>query len=129
MRLLLKLPRRTYLSASLYLTPRDKFTLMAFNNSVFGEIDPSFAAAYNHTVNKFTFGVLGSYRGPENELNFGANIASDIGPVQLYVATDNALVSNRPERYSKIDFRFGLNLMFGYKKWKKKSDIVNLDAL
>ncbi|MGW8121015.1 DUF5723 family protein [Roseivirga echinicomitans] len=123
------LPMRTYLAASLSLSPNDKFTLIAFNNHVFNEIDPSLAVAYNHTVNKFTFGVLGSYRGPQNEFNMGMNIAADIGPIQLYVATDNALVSNRPEQYSKFDLRFGLNLMFGYKKWLAKPEIVDLDAL
>lgn len=123
------LPTKTYLAASLFLTPRDKFTVVAFNNHVFKEIDPSFAVAYNHTVNKFTFGLLGSYRGPQNEFNMGMNIAADIGPLQLYVATDNALVSNKPEQYSKFDLRFGFNLMFGYKKWLPKLDVVDLDSL
>ncbi|KYG79036.1 hypothetical protein AWN68_05225 [Roseivirga echinicomitans] len=123
------LPMKTYLAASLFLTSRDKFTVIAFNNHVFKEIDPSFAVAYNHTVNKFTFGVLGSYRGPQNEVNLGLNLATDIGPMQLYLATDNMLISNKPEQYSKMDFRFGLNLMFGYKKWSSKSDAVDLDSL
>jgi hypothetical protein len=124
-----KLAKRTFVSVSYNFTPKDRFTLMAFNNHVFDEIDPSYALAYNHTVNKFVFGLVGSYRGPDNELNLGANIASDIGPIQLYVAADNALITNRPERFSKVDFRFGLNLMFGYKRWKAPSEVVNLDDL
>jgi hypothetical protein len=124
-----KLAKRTFISVAYYLTPRDRFTLMAFNNHVFDEIDPSYALAYNHSINKFVFGLVGSYRGPDNELNIGANIASDIGPVQLYLAADNALITNRPERFSKLDFRFGLNLMFGYKRWKAPSDVVDLDDL
>lgn len=123
------LTMRTYLSASLFLGERNRFTVMAFNNHVFDEIDPSYAVGWNHSVKKFTFGVLGSYRGSQNELNFGANIASDIGPVQLYLAMDNALATNRPEQYSKADIRFGINLMFGYKKWANRGDVIDLDEL
>ena len=123
------LPTRTYLSASAFLGPRNRFTVMAFNRSVFGESNFSYAGAYNHSVKYFTFGLVGSVRGNDSEFNLGANIASDIGPVQLYLAMDNALVLNRPERYSKLDFRFGLNLMFGYKRWKEKSEVVDLDEL
>jgi hypothetical protein len=124
-----KLASRTFIAASYNFTPKDRVTVMAFNNHVFGEINPSYAIAYNHTMNKFIFGLVGSYRGPENEFNLGANIASDIGPIQLYLAADNALITNRPERFSKVDFRFGLNLMLGYNRWKAPDDYVNLDDL
>ncbi|MFT6971792.1 MAG: hypothetical protein ACJAXX_002367 [Roseivirga sp.] len=124
-----RLNSRTFVAAAYNFTPKDRVTFMAFNNSVFGEIDPSFALAYNHTMNKFIIGLVASKRGPENEYNIGANIASDIGPVQLYLAADNALITNRPERFSKIDFRFGLNLMFGYKRWKAPTDYAELDDL
>lgn len=123
------LTMRTYLAASLFLGQRNRFTMMAFNNHIFDEIDPSYALAYNHSVKKFTFGLLGSYRGTHNEFNIGANIASDIGPVQLYLALDNALATNKPEQYSKADIRFGINLMFGYKKWANKGDVIDLDEL
>lgn len=123
------LPTRSYLAASLFLGPRNRFTAMAFRRSIFGESVMSYAAAYNHSVKYFTFGLVGGYRASNSEFNVGANLASDIGPLQMYLALDNAVVLNRPERYSKLDFRFGLNLMFGYKKWKAKSEVVNLDEL
>lgn len=124
-----QLASRTFVAASYNFTPKDRITFMAFNNHVFGEIDPSFAVAYNHTMNKFIIGIVGSRRGPENEFNIGANIASDIGPIQLYLAADNALITNRPERFSKVDFRFGLNLMLGYNRWKAPSEYIDLDDL
>lgn len=123
------LTMRTYLSASFFLGERNRFTVMAFNNHVFNEIAPSYAMAYNHSVKKFTFGLLGSFRGAGNEVNIGANIASDIGPVQLYLALDNALATSRPEQYSKADIRLGINFKFGYKKWANKGDVVDLDEL
>lgn len=120
--------RRMYLSASFYVTPNDRFSILYFKRDALSGMDANYALAFNHKFEKFVVGVLGSLRG-NNEFNFGANIGTDIGPVQLYLAMDNALVTNGPEQYSKADFRFGLNIMFGYKKWIKKSDIVDLDAL
>lgn len=122
------LPTRTYISASAFLGPKNRFTVMSFSRNVFGETKFSYAGAYNHILEYFTFGLVGSLR-DGSEFNVGANIASDIGPLQVYLAMDNALVMNRPERFSKLDFRFGLNLMFGYKRWKEKSEVVDLDEL
>lgn len=121
--------KRMYFSASLYVTPNDRFSLLYFKRNALSDLPANYAVAFNHRFNKFVVGVLGSFRGENNEFNFGANLGTNIGPVQLYLAMDNALVTNRPEQYSKADFRFGLNLMFGYKKWKKKLDIVDLDEL
>ena len=122
------LPTRSYWAATAILGKRNRFTAMAFTRTIFGDTKFSYAGAYNHDVKYFTFGLVGSLR-DGSEFNLGANIASDIGPVQLYLAMDNALVLNRPERFSKLDFRFGLNLMFGYKRWKVKSEVVDLDEL
>ena len=121
--------KRIYLSTSLYLSPNDRFSLLYFKRDALSDMPANYAVSYNHRFNKFVIGVLGSYRGENNGINFGANLGTNIGPVQLYLAMDNALVTNRPEQYSKADFRFGLNLMFGYKKWISKPDIVDLDEL
>lgn len=123
------LTMRSYLAASLNAGKYNRFTFMAFNNHAFDEIDPSFAVSYNRSAKYFTFGVVGSYRNSHTEVNLGANIAADIGPVQLYLALDNAVIMNKPETYSKADIRFGFNLMFGYKKWRDKTEVVNLDEL
>lgn len=123
------LPTRVYLTASAYLTERDRFSLTYFQTSALDNFPANYALAYNHRFEKFVVGILGSYRGSNNETNIGANLGTNIGPVQLYMALDNVLVLNKPETYSKADFRFGLNLMFGYKKWRKKSEVANLDEL
>lgn len=109
------LPVRTFISASAYLGKNNRFTAMASGRTVFGKTRFSYAGAYNRCLKHFTVGVVGSTENG-SDFNMGANLTSDIGPVQLYLAMDNALVLNRPERFSKMDFRFGINLMFGYKK-------------
>ena len=124
-----KLASRTYVAASYKPSKNDRFTAMAYNNHVFGRFEPAYAVSYNRRAGKFTFGVIGSFRGRGNNTNVGFNMATNFGPMQLYLATDNALVLNKPETRSKADFRFGLNLMFGYKKWRSSDRVVNLDEL
>lgn len=123
------LPKRVYLTASAYLTERDRFSLTYFQSSALDNLPANYALAFNHRFDKFVIGVLGTFRRSNNETNIGANLGTNIGPVQLYMALDNVLVLNKPEQYSKADFRFGLNLMFGYKKWSKKPKVADLDAL
>lgn len=123
------LPTRVYLTASAYLTPDDRFSLTYFQSSALDNFPANYALSYNHKFDKFVVGILGTYRGSNNEVNFGANLGTNIGPVQLYLAMDNVLLTNGPEQYSKADFRFGLNLMFGYKKWKKKDEVSDLRNL
>lgn len=124
------LAKRSYLAVNYMLTEKDRLTLMAYNNHSLGEIDPGYAVSYNRIMNKFTFGLIGIFRGRGAAATIGANLASNIGPVQLYMATDNILIFNKPEEKSKVDLRFGINLMFGYKKWKNtKNEVVDLDEL
>ena len=120
---------RLYFTATANVTPKNRFSLTYFKSNALENIPANYALSFNHKIEKFVFALVGSYRGANHEMNLGASIASDIGPVQLYMALDNALMINRPEQYSKADFRFGINLMFGYKKWKKTPDIVDLDKL
>lgn len=123
------LPTRVYLTASAYLTENDRFSVTYFQTNALENFPANYALSYNHKFDKFVVGVLGTYRRSNNEINFGANLGTNIGPVQLYLAMDNVLLTNGPEQYSKADFRFGLNLMFGYKKWSKKDSVADLDKL
>lgn len=124
-----KLSTRTFLTASAYLTPNDRFSLTYFKSNALNNLPANYALAYNHRFDKFVVGILGSYRRSNNRINFGANLGTNIGPVQLYLAMDNALLTTGPEQFSKANFRFGLNLKFGYKKWRKKDDVTDLDNL
>lgn len=118
------LPTRTFIAASAYLGKNNRFTAMASGRTVFGKTRFSYAGAYNRCLKNFTVGVVGSTENG-SDFNMGANLASDIGPVQLYLAMDNALALNRPERFSKIDFRFGINLLFDYKQKVLKDKTKN----
>ena len=106
----------------------DRVSLTYFKNSAFSDLPGNYALPFNHRFENFVVGAVASYRRANNEFNLGGSLASNIGPVQLYVVLDNVLVTNRPEQYSKLDLRFGLNILFGFKKWKKDT-IVDLDKL
>lgn len=120
---------RTYLAVSYKPGVNDRFTLMGYNNHVFNSFKPAYSLSYNRDMGQFTFGVIGTYRTTNSRANLGFNMATNFGPLQLYLATDNLMVLNKPEKRSIADIRFGLNLMFGYKKWKNPDAAVNLDKL
>lgn len=52
-------------------------------------------------------------------VNVGAGLTAKLGPVQLYVATDNLLACNYTNTQT-ASARFGINLLFGHKDKKKK---------
>jgi len=123
------LSTRVFLTASAYLTDRDRFSLTYFKSNALNNLPANYGLAYNHRFDKFVVGVLGTFRRSNNRANIGANLGTNIGPVQIYAAVQNVLIFDRPERFSKANFRFGLNLMFGYKKWLKKDKVADLDSL
>lgn len=56
---------------------------------------------------------------PGNYVNLGAGITAKLGPVQLYVVTDNALGANYTKTQA-VSARVGINLLFGHKDKKRK---------
>lgn len=55
-------------------------------------------------------------------VNVGAGLTAKLGPLQLYVATDNLLACNYTNTQS-ASARFGINLLFGHKDKKKKKAV------
>ena len=55
--------------------------------------------------------------------NFGAGISFNAGPINLYVISDNSLNAIFwPEEAQSVNFWFGMNLVFGYKKCSQDQD-------
>lgn len=123
------LAMRTYLTASFFVNPNNRFSITYFKSNNLEKIPANYALSYTYKLDEFLVGINGSYRGANNEVNAGASILTNLGPIQIYMATDNLFVMNRPERFSKADLRFGMNIMLGYKRWIKSDGIVDLDGL
>ncbi|MGB0838132.1 MAG: DUF5723 family protein [Flavobacteriaceae bacterium] len=112
-----KLNMKTYIGATYMFYDVHRVGLTMYNNSVFNTFDPSYAASYNWLPGrKTTIGVLASFGGMINEPMFGANLATNLGPIQFYAATNNFIGLTKPEDIQTVDVRFGLNIMLGYKK-------------
>ncbi|MEG0795475.1 MAG: DUF5723 family protein [Odoribacter sp.] len=52
-------------------------------------------------------------------VNLGAGLTAKLGPIQLYLVTDNVLAANYTNTQS-ASARFGINLLFGHKDHKRK---------
>ena len=99
------------------LNNKNRFSLTSFNNYTFNDFSPSFALAYNRTLKRTTFGVTSSFGGHQKSISIGGNFAVSLGALQVYAATDNIVI--KIENVYSVDFRFGMNLDLGYKKWLK----------
>lgn len=112
-----KLNMKTYIGATYMFYDVHRVGLTMYNNSVFNTFDPSYSVSYNWLPGrKTTLGVLTSFGGMINEPMFGANLATNLGPIQFYAATNNFIGLTKPEDIQTVDVRFGLNIMLGYKK-------------
>ncbi|MEI6865439.1 DUF5723 family protein [Flavicella sp.] len=111
-----ELNMKTYLSARYAITEKNTLTLVAFNTHAFDDFKPSYSLGYNRTLSKTTFGALASIGGINNEFLLGANFAVNLGPLQIYAATDSLkAIFAKPEEATGLNLRIGLNLVFGYK--------------
>ncbi|MDO5968351.1 DUF5723 family protein [Flavivirga aquimarina] len=113
-----KLGVKSYVSTSYLPNKKNRFSLTGFNNYTFNDFSPSFALAYNRTLKRSTFGVTSSFGGHQKPIGFGGNFAVSLGALQIYAATDNII--SKVENVYNADFRFGINLNLGYKKWVKE---------
>ncbi|MDA8595212.1 DUF5723 family protein [Flavobacteriaceae bacterium] len=115
-----KLNMKTYFGATYMIHDSHRLGMTMYNNSVFGTFNPSYAASYNWLPGrKTTLGVLASFGGMIQEPMFGANLATNLGPIQFYAATNNFLGLTKPQEINAVDVRFGLNIMLGYKRVTK----------
>jgi hypothetical protein len=106
---------KTYLSARYAITERNLFTISAFNTQAFDDFKTSYSLGYNRTLKKKTYGFLAGLGGIDNEFLLGANFAVNLGPVQIYAATDSVkAIFYKPEESTGANLRLGLNFVFGY---------------
>ncbi len=81
--------------------------LPSLTASVNGRFIRNVSASVSYSITR------GSY------VNVGAGITAKLGPLQLYVQTDNLLACNYTNTQS-ANGRFGINFLFGHKDHKKK---------
>jgi len=90
--------------------------------TIVNKIHPAFAlGARTYVSNWIGLGGVVSYKNQEID-HLGLNATFKLGPVQLYILSDNALSYIFPKSANDLHFRTGLNLVFG--KTGKKRDII-----
>ncbi len=93
----------------------EKTTLSAMLDatSILDQMRPAFAlGARTYVTNWLGLGGIVSYKNSEID-HLGLNATFKLGPVQLYLLSDNALSYLFPTNANDIHFRAGLNLVFG----------------
>lgn len=119
-----KLSPKFYAAGSYHLGKLHTFGATFYGNVFNGSFEPAFGLSYNLQLGHiWTIGVNASYRNSSFS-NFGVGTTLNLGPVQLYLLTENVTAFTKIDDARYIDARFGMNLVFGRvnKKPKKRKE-------
>lgn len=106
-----------YLSGFMNLTPKDKISIVARGEIYQHALHPAVMIAATRSFNK-RFGVTLSYSYMNRSwLNLGFGAQATVGPLQIFLATDNALAGIIPYKAKTMNIHFGANLIFHYKSY------------
>lgn len=114
------LPTQIYLGGT-YQTCK-KLNLGALNRTEIynGKVQSSLTLSANARLIK-NISTSMSYSIVNNSYNnLGFGLATKLGPLQLYMVSDNIMAGINPKSAQNMNFRFGLNLLFGCKDKTKQ---------
>lgn len=118
-----KLPTKIYLSGQYDLLDDLTVGALLYNESYHGKNVPGLALSARKSFGSiFTLGGVYSIRNQRFN-NFGINAVAKLGPIQLYMASDNVLPIFRPFNSQNVNFRAGINVAILGEKDKKEGFI------
>ena len=105
---------RTFFSAKYKMSEKNVFRATYFyNKNPYISIKPSYALGYNRELNKTTYGLVASTGGNNGGFRLGANLAVQLGFLQLYTALDDlSSIGGKVQDSNTANFRFGMNFLF-----------------
>ena len=116
-----KLIPKFYAGASYSVGKVHTFGAMLYGDVFKGNFKPAFGLSYNLRLGHiWTIGVNGSYRNNSFD-NVGLGTTITLGAFQIYALTENITSITHISDAHFVDFRFGLNLVFGKLKKDKKA--------
>jgi len=106
---------RTFFSAKYKMSEKNVFRATYFsNNNPYIAIKPTYGLGYNRELNRATYGLVASTGGNSGDFRLGANMAVQLGFLQLYTALDNlSSIGGKVQEVNTANFRFGVNFLFG----------------
>lgn len=109
------LATNSYASVSYLYKDKHQFRATMFNNHTIEDAESTIALGYNLALKKATYGIVG-IKNANGDFDFGFNVAAKLGPLQLYVITDNInqILLTKPEEKKNLNLQLGINLVFGY---------------
>lgn len=107
------LPSSFYLSGSYEVMPRLSVGALLFAQGFQSNLTTAFALNVKKEIgNLFSIGAQYAYiEGGAN--NIGLSTALRLGPVQLFLTSDNVIPLMNPMKGQNVNMRFGMNLLFG----------------
>ncbi|WP_439132614.1 DUF5723 family protein [Polaribacter sp.] len=129
-----KIGSRTFFAAKYKLSEKNILRATYFSNdNPYIDIKPSFGLGYNRALNKATYGIVASTGGNNGGFRLGANLAVQLGFLQIYTALEDVSnIGGKVQEANTANFRFGMNFLFGYKgkaKIKELEDDKKIDKL
>jgi hypothetical protein len=108
-----KLLTRYYVGGDFDLTKRDKVGILYQGQQFPNKLISAYTISYAHKFGRVwdLSANYSRYGGKYSQVGVGT--AVKMGPVQLYVITDDILILFKPNNYNYMYFRMGINLVFG----------------
>lgn len=108
-----RLPALLYVGGSYFVTPTTSIDVVLNPRFYLGEVDFGFGIGITTRVNKIlqVGGNISSFN--KSTINFGAGAALNLGPAQLYLASDNILPIFAYNNSKTAHFNLGLTFNFG----------------
>jgi hypothetical protein len=106
-----------YLSGFYYPTKKDKISLVARMEIYKSAVHPAFTLGYYHKFGKALSVALNYSYINRSWLNFGFGAALKVGPMQIFLTTDNIFSGIMPYAIKNVNIHFGCNLVFYEKSY------------
>lgn len=108
-----KLLTRYYAGFDFDLSKRDRVGFLYQGQQYTNKLVSAMTVSYAHRFGN-GWDITGNYSRYDNKYNqVGVGTALKMGPVQLYMLTDDILILFKPQNYNFLYFRMGINLVFG----------------
>lgn len=120
------LPRTLSLQGNYYVLPNISVSALLYSSSVNGIGSTSFSLAGNARLGTFLSATL-AYHHIQNKPNIGLGASLNLGSLQLYAASDNAIRLVAGNAVSQMHWTGGIYLTF--RSLSRKENLARLDAL